>query len=1507
MELPTTITESVKALNRSSFKETREEWIRPSLDLTGLRLLREKAVRERDLRELYRGRAPYELLQNADDVQATTAAFILTPAGLAFIHDGEWFSVANFRSLADGWSDKDPSQCIGHKGLGFRSVLDVTPAPHVLKIDAKDFFGFKFTWALSNGHIQEIFKAKPKLKHEYKDWTRQGQSACPVMAIPGEVNKFGLGAASSIYDRALRGEYGADLTTMFWFPARDADADQKAVSELDVIPLTSDRGGLQLLVDFVKNDVLVLLPFLASLREVALYEGDSLSARAYVEGERSRQKGAVIQVGWSAAEDKGHADFFQMRFEEPIPPDVKNDSETPKAVRKMKKASLCLSIRLQDGKPIHDSDCLFHVYFPTEDKTGLGVLVHGDFYVKPDRTSLMGGRYNEWLLNIAGRRFAGPYLTELLARFPAKSVFESLRPTGTGFTTASTTLLSSISKALAERKQPFIPTPEGSIIASSVALPSSVDIAGFWHSHFSKELRGVFEEKEAFLDPSVDSRNSREFLDLAGVSPLRSLEILALIEAAAEREEKAAQWWYQCYTYMASQDDMERWNQTSLAGRMVLADACLSPTAVPTESGPAVCLPPADDDTDLAVPVCFQSVFTFLNRELAGLLHRGPDTVRNWLINACGITRFEATDFIPKAVRASVPRLFDETTALKADQLCELWMFVKRIIDTSRSILSPAFWQEVGRLPVPLHFDPSGQTLIPKATLIPAFLAYFPDSFCNAPNAIEAVPDLRRVAETFLSELLRRSESTSKQECRLFLQKAGISQSPKLLRYRRMVAISGEVPFQPDLSGIRISSAFTGERQRDENNAVLRILQCDDAWKRYVASASEEVNRSLHSLSMLEGLPQCAAAAEEHFANNANEWADRLLALVNSLPVDQLSSVSADETARRQASGGVTTEPVESFVAFQLQHYRWLPTSCGPRSSQECFVRLKTRRLISREPSGLELGDALIPYVVADTPEDIVRLNQLGVDGLEDVESAATKSLIQALEVLGNRLCMPEAQTEILQVRSRWRLVRGAIQEIYRTLNQRAVSEVLSFPDAIPLAARGKGDTEFRLRPLYFAEPGSPVERAFKDDLALIDVDRVYERLFEELNVTRLASGNTVEEAFRNEDRAAPSSKLYREIVDELGPYLLAVVIAKTEEQHQRDFVLRRLRERFVVKTVDALVVSFKFTGNPTIEREFTFPTFFLQENRVSGAGAVRERHFILYVRGHDDIGIFDIDGDALGDFLVPVFFERARPDLASQFPRIVSKYQQVNGDPGEMENYLYERLGIPLDTQQLAHDDVTGGKEETPAISTPPPPPARVVSTTSGQGEPPDDQLEEHQKQANNEIEGLFSGLGNMSGGTGPRGPSSTGAGARQGEITREQEARGKRGEEEFVRRINLPGGWEGFTLVKDARQDGCGYDFLCHYEGGEIKVEVKTFLPRGRIFMSKKELQAAATAESDYVLIGFVESGLPEQWQSAIIRNPISLLLSVGQFELDAKLQASAKDVFDITLQDDSGSANT
>lgn len=73
MEIPDSIASAAERLDRNSFSRARDKWIRPSYDLTGLKYLRLQAARERDIRELYRNRAPYELLQNADDVGATQA------------------------------------------------------------------------------------------------------------------------------------------------------------------------------------------------------------------------------------------------------------------------------------------------------------------------------------------------------------------------------------------------------------------------------------------------------------------------------------------------------------------------------------------------------------------------------------------------------------------------------------------------------------------------------------------------------------------------------------------------------------------------------------------------------------------------------------------------------------------------------------------------------------------------------------------------------------------------------------------------------------------------------------------------------------------------------------------------------------------------------------------------------------------------------------------------------------------------------------------------------------------------------------------------------------------------------------------------------------------------------------------------------------------------------------------------------------------------------------------
>jgi len=331
MEIPAAITEGVTLLDRSRFSKVRDQWIRPSFDLTGLKFLRLKAESERFVRELYRNRAPYELLQNADDAKAKRAVFILTPEGMAFVHDGAWFTVANFRSLADGWSDKDPKQCIGHKGLGFRSVLDITPAPHVIQVGAPGFFGFKFSWALNNGHIQETFQKQPALREEYRQWTRHGQTACPVMAIPGEAKQASMGVGASVFDEVIRGVYGTGFSTMFWFPSCDPDANRQVIEDLGVCPLVSDATGRKRMVSFIEKEVAVLIPFLSCLEDISLHIDKKAIAKSTATGNRKSEVGSEVHVQVTVGEQCHDASFFQMHTSASIPPNIKNDPQTPRA------------------------------------------------------------------------------------------------------------------------------------------------------------------------------------------------------------------------------------------------------------------------------------------------------------------------------------------------------------------------------------------------------------------------------------------------------------------------------------------------------------------------------------------------------------------------------------------------------------------------------------------------------------------------------------------------------------------------------------------------------------------------------------------------------------------------------------------------------------------------------------------------------------------------------------------------------------------------------------------------------------------------------------------------------------------------------------------------------------------------------------------------------------------------------------------------------------------------
>jgi hypothetical protein len=220
------------------------------------------------------------------------------------------------------------------------------------------------------------------------------------------------------------------------------------------------------------------------------------------------------------------------------------------------------------------------------------------------------------------------------------------------------------------------------------------------------------------------------------------------------------------------------------------------------------------------------------------------------------------------------------------------------------------------------------------------------------------------------------------------------------------------------------------------------------------------------------------------------------------------------------------------------------------------------------------------------------------------------------------------------------------------------------------------------------------------------------------------------------------------------------------------------------------------------------------------------------------------------------------------------------------------------VEAQEMARDDVAGKAEDVPALPVPAPPTPRILlPSAASQPEAQTDierHLQEHERTIKQGVDAILRGFSPRPTETTPtQQPEPTGGGPTRVPITREQEARGRRGEEEYLRRIKLPGGWEGFSFLEDRRSDNCGYDFLCLYGGRQVKVEVKTFVRDGRVIVSDGELREAARSGDDYYLLGLVDDGPAEKWESVILRNPVAKLLEKGRFQVDAKLEVAAREI--------------
>lgn len=359
--------------------------------------LKNQANAEADVIRGYHGRYLFELLQNAND--AITAAredpawrkagqyrvrIQLTESALIVANDGVPFLEKDVDSIYQwGASSKDPNKSIGHKGIGFKSVLDITESPQVLS----KVVHFHFDRKTCHLEVRRIV----------------GRDV--IIKLPITRFIFPLSFEQLQDDRVLVEQL----------------LGEEKYSTVVRLPF-KNKGDIPAVLERIQEDVqAMMLLFLNGIDQIEVITGPSerrtLSRQVKEHGDDDRGRDITLL-------ENGEANSRWLLFDAPkveikdraIINELKDDMWD-----RVKKTGFALAFPLDENGHLDTKTAKTHplfVYFPTEQHTNLQFCVQGDFYVDAARKNIPPRKYNTWLAEQIAAFLGDTVMKELVSRFP---------------------------------------------------------------------------------------------------------------------------------------------------------------------------------------------------------------------------------------------------------------------------------------------------------------------------------------------------------------------------------------------------------------------------------------------------------------------------------------------------------------------------------------------------------------------------------------------------------------------------------------------------------------------------------------------------------------------------------------------------------------------------------------------------------------------------------------------------------------------------------------------------------------------------------------------------------------------------------------------------------------------------------------------------------------------------------------------------------------------------------
>lgn len=366
-----------------------------------LKSLDERGGAQELVRQQYSGRYPFELLQNANDAAVESGRvgrvrFVLSETALLVADNGSGFHEEQVRAICGlGRSSKDPRKSVGYKGLGFKSVGEITSRPQILSIGESFEFDDDRVRA-SVADVAGVLLKKQRL---------------PVYAFPFAIDATSLGPDQKIAEAALEEGY----STVLRLPL------SQGVSRSDVEQHLTDTLLPKLLLFLAGVDELELRGTSSDFVAVATRDTGPHADEVLLESNGRLENWLVFRRG--CAVDRTLVDPLGDSWAD------------------IEMVHVAVAVELSEARlPLSTRTHPLHVYFPTEEATSLPLIIQGDFALQLDRRQLASNPeavpYNSWLLDQVAAHLGDVVAPALAGLFPgAASVVAAMTPhaSGTGW------------------------------------------------------------------------------------------------------------------------------------------------------------------------------------------------------------------------------------------------------------------------------------------------------------------------------------------------------------------------------------------------------------------------------------------------------------------------------------------------------------------------------------------------------------------------------------------------------------------------------------------------------------------------------------------------------------------------------------------------------------------------------------------------------------------------------------------------------------------------------------------------------------------------------------------------------------------------------------------------------------------------------------------------------------------------------------------------------------------